>query len=257
MDGVYHRVEQAIRPLVTPGQLPWSHFGSHCRHTVRNRKPIGDAQIHPQDGACPRPSRGGRSRSHTVCAFTPIHPSRSSRSPKVRTVSSGWRPPTDCTASTDSITTRSQLPFLSARFVAFTRDGSLWCGDFEGLTRARNSRFEIVLKEEVFNMAAYPDQLFVRLSRDLAQIGLDGSVRMLNHRTRRDLTIDSSGRLWSICIEPKRACWIDPSRPEELHSVELPAVDLGISQARSATRRDGSGPPIANMPCCSKTAGRF
>src|SRR2546423_2507742 len=55
----------------------------------------------------------------------------------------------------------TSYPFPSARFVAFTGDGSLWCGDFEGLARARNNRFEIPLKDTVFNMVAYPDQLFV------------------------------------------------------------------------------------------------
>ena|SRR5438034_4014037 len=54
----------------------------------------------------------------------------------------------------------TSLPFASARCVAFTRDGSLWCGDYEGLSRVRNNRFEIVLRDEVFHMAAYPDQLF-------------------------------------------------------------------------------------------------
>ena len=50
----------------------------------------------------------------------------------------------------------TSLPFGSARFVAFTRDGSLWCGDYEGLSRIRNNRFEIVLRDEVDNLAAYP-----------------------------------------------------------------------------------------------------
>src|SRR6185369_16740258 len=79
------------------------------------------------------------------------------------------------------------FPFPSARFVAFTRDGSLWCGDFEGLTRVLNNRFEILLKEQVNNMAVYPDRLFVQPSpptirlNTLAQVGLDGSVRYLNY----------------------------------------------------------------------------
>src|SRR3977135_140927 len=39
----------------------------------------------------------------------------------------------------------TSYPFGSARFVAFTRDGSLWCGSLEGVTRLRNNRFEILL----------------------------------------------------------------------------------------------------------------
>src|SRR5580765_3242425 len=53
----------------------------------------------------------------------------------------------------------TSYPFGSARFVAFTRDGSLWCGGLEGLTRLRDNRFEVVLSEEVNGLAAYPDQL--------------------------------------------------------------------------------------------------
>src|SRR6266480_6378298 len=41
----------------------------------------------------------------------------------------------------------TSFPFGSARFVAFTRDGSLWCGSLEGVTRLRNNRFEILLSE--------------------------------------------------------------------------------------------------------------
>src|SRR6266852_819329 len=72
----------------------------------------------------------------------------------------------------------ASYPFPSARFLAFTGDGSLWCGDFAGLARARNNRFEIPLRETVFNLVAYPDQLFVRLNV-LARLRLDGSVGQL------------------------------------------------------------------------------
>src|SRR6266850_5308222 len=64
----------------------------------------------------------------------------------------------------------TSYPFSSARFVAFTGDGSLWCGDFEGLARVQNNRFEVPLRETVFYMAAYPDQLFVKLDL-LARVG--------------------------------------------------------------------------------------
>jgi len=66
-------------------------------------------------------------------------------------------------------------------------------------------------------VAAYPDQLFVRFAR-LARIGLDGSVQHLGHNTRRDLTIDSSGTLWAMCVRPELFCWLDPKQPATLHS---------------------------------------
>ncbi len=116
----------------------------------------------------------------------------------------------------------TSFPFVACQFVAFTRDGSLWCAGFEGLTRVRNNRFDIVLNEEVQAMAAYPDQLFVRLLHGLARVDPDGSVTHLKYATRRDLNIDSSGRLWAVCIDPVRACSIDPNHPETLDSVELP-----------------------------------
>src|SRR5580700_4593200 len=93
----------------------------------------------------------------------------------------------------------TSFPFASARFVAFTRDGSLWVADFEGLTRVRNNHFETILTEEVSGMAAYPDQIFVRVPHGVAQIGIDGSVQRLKLPARRDLTIDSAGSLWFVC----------------------------------------------------------
>src|SRR5580693_1751834 len=78
----------------------------------------------------------------------------------------------------------ASYPFVAGQFVAFTRDGSLWCAGFEGLTRVRNNRFEIVLSEEVQAMAAYPDQLFVRLLHGLARVDPDGSVTHLKYATR-------------------------------------------------------------------------
>jgi ligand-binding sensor domain-containing protein len=116
----------------------------------------------------------------------------------------------------------TSYPFASARFVGFTRDGSLWAGGFEGLVRARKNRFEKVLEEGLGGFAIYPDQLFVKTSSSLARIGLDGSIRSLGHITRRDLTIDSSGMLWSVCVKPVRGCAFDPSHPEILRPVDLP-----------------------------------
>ena len=89
------------------------------------------------------------------------------------------------------------------------------------MTRLRNNRFEVLLSEEVDGLAAYPDQLFVRLTQRFVRIGLDGSVRNLGSLSRRDLTIDASGRLWYVSID-KRACWIDPNHLDEFHCTELP-----------------------------------
>jgi ligand-binding sensor domain-containing protein len=119
----------------------------------------------------------------------------------------------------------SSFPFASARFVAFTRDGSLWCASLEGLTRLRNNRFEVLLTDEVYSLAAYPDYIFVRLMQRFVRIGLDGAMRNasnLSNLPRRDLTIDAAGKLWYVCLDSKTGCWTDPSRPEELHVIELP-----------------------------------
>src|SRR5437879_8198030 len=108
----------------------------------------------------------------------------------------------------------TDYPFPTARFVAFTRDGSLWAADFAGLTRVLKGRFEIVLTEEVHGLAAYPDQVFVGFGLPgLMRIGLDGSVSHLKTFTRGDLDIDSSGRLWYICSRPPalEPCWLLPN----------------------------------------------
>jgi ligand-binding sensor domain-containing protein len=128
----------------------------------------------------------------------------------------------------------TDYPFTFARQVAFTGDGSLWVGGYEGLARAKPGKsFEVILTEEVISLAAYPDQVFVRL-KDLVQVRLAGSVHHLGHLSRRDLMIDSSGMLWSTCTGPNTACWIDPSRPEQLHEVQT----VGVSEAAV---RDSTG----------------
>lgn len=119
----------------------------------------------------------------------------------------------------------TSFPFASARFVAFTRDGSLWVADFEGLTRVRNNRFEVVLTEEVSGMAAYPDQVFVKVPKDLLQIGVDGSIRRLKLPARRDLTLDSAGRLWFAC-QLTAGCSFDPAHPDQPQSIEFPPTSL-------------------------------
>ena len=128
----------------------------------------------------------------------------------------------------------TDYPFTFARQVAFTGDGSLWAAGYEGLARAKPGKsFEVILTEEVISMAAYPDQVFVRL-KDLVQVRLDGSVHHLGHVTRRDLMIDSAGMLWFTCMGPNGACWIDPSRPEQLNEVQT----VGVSEAAV---RDSTG----------------
>ena len=119
----------------------------------------------------------------------------------------------------------SSLPFATARFVAFTSDGSLWVADFEGLARVRNNHFETVLTEEVSGMAAYPDQVFVKVPKDLIQIGIDGSIHRLKLPARRDLTIDSAGRLWFAC-QLTAGCSYDPAHPDQPQSIEFPPTSL-------------------------------
>ena len=110
----------------------------------------------------------------------------------------------------------TSYPFPTARFVAFTGDGSLWCADFEGLCHLVKNRFQIVLTHEVNGMATYPDQVFARLPRSMVRVGLDGIVHPLPYLSRRDLSIDSLGRLWFVCLDPRQICWIDPNHPETL-----------------------------------------
>jgi ligand-binding sensor domain-containing protein/predicted Ser/Thr protein kinase len=142
-------------------------------------------------------------------------------------------------------------PFVSAHSVGFTRDGSLWCASVEGLARVVNHRFEIVMHELVQSMAIYPDQVFVRLGDGLGRVGMDGSVKRLKYLIRRDLTIDSSGRLWGVCMYGQTACWFDPSKgdarqpyaptsaagtPSALHSLDLPP---GLEYLQIAPTDDG------------------
>ncbi len=142
-------------------------------------------------------------------------------------------------------------PFVSAHSVGFTRDGSLWCASVEGLARVINHRFEIVMHELVQSMAIYPDQIFVRLGDGLGRVGMDGSVKRLKYLIRRDLTIDSSGRLWGVCMYGQTACWFDPAKanapktdaskiepgtPSALHSLDLPP---GLEYLQIAPTEDG------------------
>ena len=108
-------------------------------------------------------------------------------------------------------------PLSSARYIAFTGDGSLWVADFQGLVRMRDGHFEKILEQDIHGLAAYRDQVFVQTAGGLTQVGLDGSVRRMSYRLRREMSIDSSGRLWGVCLDPVQICWIDPKNPEQKH----------------------------------------
>jgi ligand-binding sensor domain-containing protein len=119
----------------------------------------------------------------------------------------------------------TSYPFASARFVAFTQDGSLWAADFEGLTRARNNKFEVVLSDDVNGFAAFRDEVYARVQASLVRVGLDGSIRRLKLPARRDLTIDSAGRLWFAC-QLTAGCSYDPNHPDQPQSFEFPPTSL-------------------------------
>src|SRR5579872_2119297 len=78
----------------------------------------------------------------------------------------------------------TSYPFLSSSFVGFTRDGSLWGGDFQGLAHTSGNRFETVLREEVAKLAVYPDKVFARIDDGLVRIGLDGSQQRFKRGPR-------------------------------------------------------------------------
>ena len=124
----------------------------------------------------------------------------------------------------------TSFPLHSARFVAFTSDGSLWCGNFEGLARYHNDRFEILANREVMGLSSHSDRLFTTLSREFFQVGLDGSLSRLAYQARRDQMVDSSGKLWFVCGITKLACWIDPRHPEALHTSPLPIGRMELAQ---------------------------
>src|SRR6266576_2938816 len=88
------------------------------------------------------------------------------------------------------------LPFASARFVAFTGDGALWVGGREGLARYKD-HFQVLLRTQVAGMAALPDQVFISAGA-LKSVRLDGSMRHLALGHRPDLTLDATGRLWYV-----------------------------------------------------------
>jgi hypothetical protein len=118
----------------------------------------------------------------------------------------------------------TSFPFPSARFLAFTGDGTLWCADFPGLCRLVKNRFEVVIQGPVDGMAVYPDQVFARMERRMVRFGLDGTAHSVPYVSRRDLTIDSLGRMWFVCLDQKQVCWVDPNHPETAHSLNFEAA---------------------------------
>lgn len=117
------------------------------------------------------------------------------------------------------------FPFASTRFVAFTADGTLWAADFEGVTRARNNKFEIVSRAEIGGLAAYPNEIFARAQRGVERIDLNGSVTHLNIPVRRDITIDSAGQMWFAC-QLTSGCSYDPAHPDRQQSMQFPPTTL-------------------------------
>jgi ligand-binding sensor domain-containing protein len=134
------------------------------------------------------------------------------------------------------------FPFSSARFLAFTGDGSLWVADFEGVTRVRNNRFEVVLRADVGGFAASADQVFARVQNAVMRIGLDGSVDRLKLPARRDLTIDTSGKLWFAC-QLAAGCSFDPAHPDQPYSVEFPPTSLYAQILRDSLGRIWAADP--------------
>ena len=111
-------------------------------------------------------------------------------------------------------------PFGSARFVAFTSDGSMWVGGRDGLVRRRD-RFEVIAREEVRGMTALADQVWFKSDR-LTQVRADGSIHRFPYATREQITADSSGRLFFACGGRKFACWIAPDKPLQRNVLEIP-----------------------------------
>jgi len=109
----------------------------------------------------------------------------------------------------------NDYPFHSALYLAFTKDGSLWTGNYQGLARRQNGRWKVVLETQVAGFAAYPDRVFLRVNTYLVEVDLTGARRVLPIRPRRDVNIDAHGRLWAVCVRPNYVCWIDPLHPAE------------------------------------------
>jgi streptogramin lyase len=68
----------------------------------------------------------------------------------------------------------------------------------------------------------------------MVRVGLDGSVRPVPHISRRDLTIDSLGRLWFVCLDPTQICWVDPNQPDNQHTIDFDAAFNAYQAAPNA-----------------------
>ena len=103
------------------------------------------------------------------------------------------------------------FPFSTARKIVSTRDGSLWIASAEGLARY-TSRFEVILRDDVLELAALPEDVIAKLTlRDNARVHIDGTVQRFAQFARRDLTVDSKGRIWVIAGTPLAFGWTDVS----------------------------------------------
>jgi hypothetical protein len=101
-------------------------------------------------------------------------------------------------------------PFSAASRVAFTSDGTLWIGGSEGLVR-RNKRFDVVLREEVLDVVALSDQVFVQLTLNrMARIGVGGGIEFFQQHVREGGLAAGSRGVWVAAgAAPTEACWID------------------------------------------------
>jgi len=101
------------------------------------------------------------------------------------------------------------FPFSTARKIVSTRNGSLWIGSAEGLVRY-NGRFTVVLQDDVSELIAFPEDVIAKLNlHDNAHVHVDGAVQRFRLYARRDLTVDSTGRIWFIATIHRDACWTD------------------------------------------------
>ncbi len=126
-----------------------------------------------------------------------------------------------------------EYPFRSALTLGFSSDGSLWVGDYQGLARMRGGRWQVVINEEVHGLAVYPDRVLVRRRRQVVQVDLSGSIKELPLMPRRDLSIDSAGRLWAVCMNPVRVCSMDPAISSPPVSFDAATVNQALADSQN------------------------
>jgi ligand-binding sensor domain-containing protein len=114
------------------------------------------------------------------------------------------------------------FPFSTARKIVSTQDGSLWIASAEGLVRY-NGRFAVVLQDEVLDLAALPEDVIAKLTlRDNARVHVDGTVQRFSQYTRRDVTVDSTGRIWFIWGSHRDAGWTDLGSLGTVQTIKMP-----------------------------------